>query len=302
MADLVEEITESTSIGESVVHFISSINFTDTVLTLSEIYDITLTTGDVLRFTTLDVDTTWMGEAYQAIPIKRGTISLHSDLEIDKLDISFGLIGIIIGTEQYTIAQAVEKGFFRNATVKVRIIDFTSEIDAQRTIFDGFVSDGVSYNLGAITLKCGSILDRLNESFPKLIYSEFCPHVLFGEGCGVASAPWTFANSATASSTTVNIYSPIFSYAVHEENYWINGSLLFTTGDNSGVARTIIEHHEGYVVVLVPFTEPVLDTDAFSVVAGCNKTGTTCDEKFDNYVNFLGFEYIPNAQDLYNVQ
>jgi hypothetical protein len=60
----------------------------------------------------------------------------------------------------------------------------------------------------------------------------------------------------------------------------------------------VAEHGDGWVKLIVPFPDPPAVADPFSAWPGCDRSGQTCDEKFDNYANFFGFEYIPKPETI----
>ena len=74
-----------------------------------------------------------------------------------------------------------------------------------------------------------------------------------------------------------------------------------TSGLNTGMYRTILFHANGFVTLSVPFYQTIGIGDTFVAIPGCNKTGAQCDEKFSNYANFLGFEYIPKPDVMWGL-
>jgi len=76
-----------------------------------------------------------------------------------------------------------------------------------------------------------------------------------------------------------------------------NGLLTWTSGANAGAAQTVAGHLVGETGVVLVLKEAALQGvaagDAFTVVAGCDKTFSTCGAKFANIANFQGFPDIP---------
>lgn len=275
-----------------------SIDLSAINLTLCQCFEITTNNNLVARFTDFSENLTFLGETYQAIPIWRSKISYHSDLQVDKVDVSMGLVGITVGEAAYTIPQAIKYGYLRNSHVKIYIVNFvdTSEYDL---IFEGWANEDLSYNKGILNIGVGSILDRLDDKFPKLIYSEYCNHKLFSTYCGLNSDDYKVSSTALTNSTTVLIYSTDFLFAAHAEGYWEKGKITMTSGDNTDISRSIVKHYDGYIRVLINFPSAVANGNTFNVWPGCDKRGETCADRFNNYTNFLGFEYIPRSETLY---
>jgi len=153
-------------------------DFTKTELTVAELYEITIQDGSVAYFTSHDKDLVYGGNTYQAIPIKRTRVNYHTDLQVDKVDITLGLIGIQVGTKNMSIPEVIRRGYLRNAHVKIRAVDYEALAD-DKLLFEGWASGEVTYNGGMLQVSVGSILDKLSDKFPKLVYSETCNHNLF---------------------------------------------------------------------------------------------------------------------------
>ena len=281
-------------------------DFTTPKLTIAELYTITTVSGLVARFTNHSENIIIGINTYQAIPSQRTQISYHSDLTVDKVDLTFGLIGLKVGTQQLTIPQVVKGEFLKGARVVVQGIDYVA-MTTPVSLFEGWVTGGVSYTMSTITMSVGSILDKLKESFPKLIFSEHCQHQLFDGLYGTPSFPngcnldpdnalYKFDSVAGADSTRWQIYSDIF---LGDCNF-NKGKILFTGGLNTGITKGIQWDIEaGSVKMIIPFPFDIVPGDAFTAWVGCDKQGVTCDTKFGNYGAFWGFEYIPMQEVLY---
>jgi uncharacterized phage protein (TIGR02218 family) len=270
-------------------------------LTIAELYTIICQDGSTAYFTSHGENISYGGNVYQAIPLQRGKIGVHSDLQVDKVGIEMGLIGITVGAKDYSVPQLIQRGFLRQARVQILGLDYVTGTPALMR-FDGYVTDTIGYNSGVLSLQVGSILDKLNEKFPKLVYSEFCPHRLYGQFCGLAAADWKESSTVNFDGTTTRrIYADVFLFTNQAEGYWVRGEIKVTdeSSDEYNISRTILSHGDGYVDLMMPL-ESILATDTtFDAWPGCDKSGAMCDEKFDNYANFLGFEYIPKPEVMY---
>lgn len=101
-----------------------AIDYTTTKLTIAELYRITCQDSSIARFTSHDANIIYDGETFQAIPIKRTPVQYHADLQVDKVDISFGLIGIVVGDKSLSIPQVIRRDFLRNAHVEILRVDY----------------------------------------------------------------------------------------------------------------------------------------------------------------------------------
>ena len=275
-----------------------ALDLTQTELTLAEIYEFTLVSGAIARFTSHDVDIEYGGDNYQVIPISRTSASYHADLQVDEVKVSLGLVGVLIGDAEYSMPKIIRLGLLRNAHVTIKLIDYIA-LDDEKLIFEGWVTGDITYNRGITSIPVSSLLDKLNEKFPKYIYSEYCQHKLYGTYCGLIKDDYKESDAAGAGSTVSKIYADIFLYSNQAEGYWTKGEIKMTSGDNATVSRTIIKHGDGYINVLIPFAEDIAEDDTFDAWPGCDKSGETCEAKFNNYANFFGFEYTPKPEVLY---
>ena len=75
------------------------------------------------------------------------------------------------------------------------------------------------------------------------------------------------------------------------------GRLTWTSGAHDGLTELIRSHRRGADAHRLVFQSdgrpPPEVGDTFSIVAGCDKTFSTCKAKFDNHENFRGFPHLP---------
>ena len=86
-------------------------------------------------------------------------------------------------------------------------------------------------------------------------------------------------------------------------DWFARGVLTWTTGARGGRNQGIVNHRvdAGVVtIVLQSSVGPAIAAgDAFSIVAGCDKSFATCKAKFDNALNFRGFPHLPGNDTAY---
>ncbi len=272
-----------------------------TQLTIAEVYKITLDndSNTTLYFAAHDKNISYGGSTYMAFTIRRTKINYHINLQVDKVDISIGIVGVRSGGLSYTMPRVVENGFLRNAHVLISRVDYVA-LDGLETLFEGWVTGDIEYTAGELHLSVGSILDKLQDTFPKFIYSESCNHQLYKEYCQVNKESLKeYGPKVGVGSTRSKIVHSMFKYSAHPEDYWFKGEVKITSGDNTDISREVTTHNDGNVELLLPFPNNVLGSAHFWAVPGCDKAGTTCDEKFANYQHFGGFEYIPKPEMLF---
>jgi uncharacterized phage protein (TIGR02218 family) len=282
----------------------ADINFLQKTLTIAEIYRIDMNDADnsTMLLTSHKQSIVYGGYTFVAVPMKRGSIQYHANLEVDKLEITMGIVGIQVGTEQYSIPTCIRRDYFRGARVRMWVVDYSDPAITGRMFWDGYISGEINYTDGVLKVSVGSILDRLSDKFPKVIYSEFCQHSHFSTSapgafhtlCELVEASWNVASTVTSGTTNVRIYAPIFAFSSYAEGYWERGKFYW-----SGVKRSVANHGDGYVDLLTPLPGVPQVDDAFSASPGCNRTSTMCYTKYNNLTHFFGFEHIPKPEILY---
>jgi uncharacterized phage protein (TIGR02218 family) len=71
------------------------------------------------------------------------------------------------------------------------------------------------------------------------------------------------------------------------------GTIVSTSGANSGFSRNIGSMSSGVVYFLKPWIYPVMVGDGFTLLPGCDHTVPTCTTVFNNLIHYGGFPYIP---------
>lgn len=269
-------------------------------LQLTDIYNITLLSGAKLYLTPYGGTYTKLpkiaGNEYKTIPITRTRVAYHTDLQVDTVDISFGIHAFTIGGK--TILEAIRLGWVDNAEVIITSVNPTL-VTEKREIFRGQVGKGIKFNRKTAKLSVTSALDLLKATVPKILYQESCNHKLWNTYCGLNKATYKQTGTAGTNSTKTKIIDAIFGYITNPSGYFVLGEIKMISGANNGVSRTVRFHNDGNVDVYQAFDFDIAVGDSFEVYPGCDKSGTTCDIKFHNYISFLGFETIPRPEVLF---
>lgn len=127
-------------------------------------------------------------------------------------------------------------------------------------------------------------------------YTPQCPKRLGGTefaGCKADLAAHTVTGTITAVTSSTIIEDAALTMA----DGWANGgTLIFTSGQNVGLKIPAVKLQIGKVVELFepPYYPPAVG-DTFQLIAGCDKSLSTCRDKFNNLVNFGGFPFVPTS-------
>jgi uncharacterized phage protein (TIGR02218 family) len=155
-------------------------------------------------------------------------------------------------------------------------------------LFEGLATD-VKLDGLKIELTISTDAIRLDTKIPAILYQPTCGHTLYDNQCKAVKADFTENNSALTGSSRDNI---VFS-TVNGDGFFAMGMLTFTTGLNTGLSRTVKYHTAGEMRLAKAFPFDIAVGDEFTVIAGCDKSRYSCENKFLNGTQFLGFEYMP---------
>ena len=248
----------------------------------AELYEITLPTLQTYRFTSYPKDITCCSVEYKAIPIKRTTIR-QSKIGDDgnRLQIELG-INLPAETIQAFTSTVITE-------IKVKLLRYFPDTDIKRVIFYGLVS-GIAITPHSVRLEVSPLISFKNKTIPTLYYQVQCNNSLGDKLCGVNLGDYTHSIPVdTLEVNGIELKSPVF--AQFPSGYFTWGTLK---ADND---YRLITYHEGDTIhIQFPFGWDIKRVRfGIYAVAGCDKTPETCQNKFNNIKNFLGFPTIPRV-------
>lgn len=227
---------------------------------------------------------------------KRSSTKLMVGLQVDEMSIK------LIGQHTYggiPFQQAVANGALDNAYITLQrafMPEWGDTTPGFIWMFSGRVSD-VMVSRNEIDLKVKSDIELLDLQFPRNLFQPGCTNTLFDSGCGVVKATYTTNTSVAVGAATTS------SFKVTNANitdYFNLGTVLFTSGQNTGAKRTIKKFTAGApatIDVALPFPYIPQPTDTFQLVPGCDKTkGANGCTKFLNTARYRGFRFIPRPE------
>ena len=188
--------------------------------------------------------------------------------------------------------QAITQGILDGALIKVERAFLNADHSVIGTVnwFQGHVAKASPSRNGA-SITINSLTDLLNVNVPRNVYQSACQNSLYDGACTLSRSSFSASGAVySASGTSITITGPAASAAA---GYWDQGGIVFTSGADSGEARTIKSWTGGILTLLSPFPLSPSAGDTFMVYAGCDKKLVTCQMKFSNLSNFKGQPFIP---------
>ena len=177
------------------------------------------------------------------------------------------------------ILAAVASGLFDAASITVYTAYFgagqygTIPAGGIETKFQGTITSVKSLNRVKVEFECGDPLYLANQKVPNRTFQPSCPWSFCDSNCTLSAASYTVAFTAKSGSTQFVLTPVTLSQAA---GYFTEGVVTCTAGDNVGLSQTVKLHASGEPYLMNPWLLPVNAGDTFSVIAGCDKTMTSC--------------------------
>jgi uncharacterized phage protein (TIGR02218 family) len=191
---------------------------------------------------------------------------------------------------------AAANGLFDVATVTIYTVymplgGYGNVSAGVETKFFGFIEKTNKLNRTMVEFELQDPLFLLNEKVPKRVIQASCPWGFGDSNCTANLATYTQAFTATTGSNQYTLTpATAFSQAA---GYFTQGVVKCVTGANAGLSQSVKLHGSGNLQVTLPWLLTVSVGDTFSVVAGCDKSATTCTQKFNNKNHFGGAIDVP---------
>lgn len=255
-----------------------------------ELLTLTLRDGTAIRWAMSDVDITYGGNTWVRGPlIERDSVKAAIGLEV----VSVGMT--LHASDEVTVSgvpllQAAWRGVLDGAEVRIEkaLTDSPANpIAGTVHLWEGRVAD-VSINSTSVDMTLKSFTELLDTPVPVDVYQATCVHALYDSGCGVAKASNAMNLTVQAGST-----ASVLKCAVTGSGVYDLGDLVFTSGANANVRRSVKLHTAGELQLSFPLLTAPNVGDTFTVYKGCDKRQATCSAKFSNLARFRGFPYVP---------
>lgn len=228
---------------------------------------------------------------YSAARLQRSSISLVAGLDTSNFDL------IILYNDNYIRKGDVKSGLFRGAYFKIESIIADNPSLGKMTFLSGRVGEAALKRV-KVQYTLHSISDELNVKRARVT---------------VASCPWDLGDmkkgrcmkdvsSYTIPVTVLSVldngnFGVSSTFIPTNQAIYFEGYIKFTSGLNNGLIESIRipVFTEGFTRLwlnnIMPFNVAVGDT--LNIYAGCDKTLSFCDTKFNNASNFGGQPYVP---------
>jgi len=179
-------------------------------------------------------------------------------------------------------------------TVYMPFGEYGNVSNGVETKFMGQVTKINSISRNKVVFECADYLYLLNVKVPTRIIQANCPWGFADANCNLAASSYT-TNFTAASGTTAWTMIPTVAFTA-PAGYYTQGVVKCLTGANNGLSQCVKLHAAGNLQGMYPWLFTPAPGDTFSVIAGCDKSVTTCTQKFANLVHFGGMPFVPPPQ------
>lgn len=251
---------------------------------IADLYTFTLNDGSIQKYTNADKDIGAFVSS-NTITINRNGIRIVRGVEVDTLKLQ------IYCDPSSTFMRSLQNGGLDGSRVLVERAIMSTWGDLSNgtiIVFSGRISDA-DFDRTQANINVKSDFELLNIQMPKNLYQPSCSHSLYGTGCGVIKSSFTVSGSVIFASTTQSLLTDVAAIP----GIYDQGVILFTSGPNHGVKRTVKRQDNGLITMSLPLSYTPTIGDTFQISQGCDKTQITCNTKFNNLTRFRGFPYVP---------
>jgi len=284
-----------TQLRRSITPELSALLRDNNRLQVADLYTITLSGGQVLRWTNIDQAVVIGADTWVIGPgLSRGMLEMSAGVEAQAMDMTITADASQTINGQPMVPFILAGGFDGAEVVLDKA--FRADLGAAPWVgkieqFFGRVSDVESAGRLQVRVTVRSVLELFNLPLPPTVYQPQCRNSLYDANCGRDPATYTVTGFAQSASDGLRMQ---FAHnLLPASGYFDLGAITFVTGANAGIRRTVRQHSTTHIVVMQPWPAPVAVGDEFQVYPGCNLTLETCTSKFANSPRFRGHPFIP---------
>lgn len=227
----------------------------------------------------------WFGDSiqnYRPVTIRHEVIEASEER-------TAGALRVILPADQSTTNDVVDlyRGTVPTGVVTLQLLRKHQGSRAFPVIFAGEVS-AAEFTASECILTVEPKVHALKQRVLRQLYQGPCNNTLYDTFCGVHQPSFTTAGTVTAIASD-NVTLTIAEAALQADDYYTGGVLTF------GSRRGFIIAHTGSTITLLRPVDGLAVSSSVSISAGCDRQIATCETKFNNITQHMGFPFIPSV-------
>ena len=256
-----------------------------------DLYELKLKSGISYYWADTDADVNYGGHTYKGDGpiITREKIATNSAVSVDKLNVT------ITASQSDQIGgmpvlEVAHNGGLDGATLDLRraFFDDVGKVIECIDLFHGIceVTQGGGFIL---KISAKSVVQKLKIEYPTRRYYPQCPYSIYSKECGVDIKSYRKKAKVTAvtGTNTVQIDIPF------EDGYYTAGGMEWISGPLAGQATQIMDSKNSTIIYMSATNTSPRIGDVAYIYPGCDKTPTTCKNKFNNFSRNRATPYVP---------
>lgn len=258
------------------------------VTTLTTCWSVKRKDGTTLYFTELDRDLVVDGNTYKASDSMSPTaVTSQAGLAVDNLEFE-GMLSSSAITEADMLS-----GKYDHAEITIFMVNYADPVMGKLHLKTGWLGE-VTLQGGQFTAELRGLSSRLQQTIGE-VYTNTCRAKLGDGRCGVNLAGFTFTGTVTVVEAA---HAFTDSSKAQASGYFANGLITFTSGANDGFSMEVRDYAAGRFGLFLPMPNAIEVGDAYTVIAGCDKTFGACVSKFNNALNFRGEPHVSGTDKI----
>ena len=164
-----------------------------------------------------------------------------------------------------------------------------------KIIFDGIINKVLDITEEKISIELKIKQFRSLSYQTGRMYQLYCGYVFGGTRCGFDKTSTDVTGTSDSGTTGYMVDAA----RTETEDYWKDGYITFSSGNNNGETRMIKEWDWNNDKFTFDYALPnaVEAGDNYTLYQGCDKSLTKCKSRFANQSNFGGFPHIPQEMN-----
>ncbi|MGF1500822.1 MAG: DUF2163 domain-containing protein [Paracoccaceae bacterium] len=257
--------------------------------TLARAWTVTRTDGQRLGFTDHDRPLAFDGVTHEALSgANASTVEQATGLSVDSHTLEGALISAAISDED------LERGLYDGAAIRFWLVDWRDP-ETRFLLAEGRIGE-VRRGEHAFEAEVVGLSEALNQPHGRAFLCQ-CDRRLGDDVCGVDLSDPAYRGSGAVSALIAPEHLIVTGLSGIASGWFARGLLTWQSGENQGQTAHVKAHRsigqETRLELWHRPSRPVAPGDAFTLVAGCDKTAETCRAKFSNILNFRGFPHMP---------